>query len=628
MQQTTQCYQYKFNWKPLLFLILLSTGIFIQAQEPATRFSTIIKDFPRKEKNLRKWDIPTFADLDQDGYTDMLLNDHGLGVSVYWNNEGKFAFPYDIIMGDLHGISVGDIDQDGLLEVIMSRGGGSGSNARNSKLFKVTENREFIPIDDLDTPLAFMRGRTVKFFDGDNDGDLDLINFAFPSKEMKGKSENYIYENPGNGQLVIKSRLPETKGDGQKVCLADVNNDQLQDIIIYGNDHLRIFKNKGDLNFMEVTDKLLSSTIKDVTYVAAFDYDNDGDLDLFMTRGKDFNPGDNFYNKATATWGFYTRRGDFNFPNLEAGDVLQMYNFQSQWPYNDAYYIGETGYPYDFPGETHSGKDIRLVSSNALGFPDTLNPDGGIHIGYVGNNEWRIAGNTFSPTTGTVIGVNNRTETIVTDGLENVLLENKNGKFRDITKQAKLIAKEHSVAIAIADINLDGHQDILVAQRGDLVHKNPVKVWENKGDGTFIARQDHGLVTNDIGSIGMALGTLDYDLDGDMDVVIGNERGKWHLFTNSMEQTNANNSITVHVGNSPKRNASALGAKITLKNCQGTQVRFVGNTAASYSLDFDPNMVFGLGNCQTKSTISIGWSNGESLNRTITNTQKTIHLGK
>ncbi len=612
----------------LVFIFVLLASISLNAQETSPLFTELKKDFPRKEKNLRKWDIPTFADLDQDGYTDILLNDHGLGVSVAWNNKGCFALPYDIIMGDLHGLSVGDVDQDGLLEVIMSRGGGSGSNARNSKLFKVTKNREFIPIEDLDTPLAFMRGRTVKFFDGDNDGDLDLINFAFPSKEMKGKSENYIYENPGNGQLIQKSTLPEIKGDGQKVCLIDFNNDLLQDIVLYGNDHLRIFKNNGSLQFIEVTDKLLSSTIKEVTSVAAFDYDNDGDVDLFVTRGKDFSPGDNFYNKQTETWGFYTRRGDFNFPNLKAGDVLQMHNFQSQWPYNDAYYIGKTGYPYDFPGETHSGKDINLVSSNALGFPDKLNPKGGIHVGYVGNSEWRIAGNTFSPTTGTVVGIKNRTETTVTDGLENVLLENKNAIFKDVTKKAKLVAKEHSVAIAIADTNLDGYQDILVAQRGDLVHKNPITIWTNKGDGTFVPEQNHGLVTNDVGGIGMALGTLDYDLDGDVDVVIGNERGKWHLFSNNAAQTTTAKSIIVHVGSSPKNNSTALGAKITLKNCQGTQIRYVGNTAAAYSLDFDPSIVFGLGNCQAKANISVLWSNGETISKTITYNQKNIHLGK
>ena len=97
-----------------------------------TIFKEVSKEFPRQEKNLRKWDAPVVADLDKDGYPDLLINDHGFGIQVQWNNKGKFAKPFDIIMGDLHGLSVGDFDNDGHLEVIMSRGGGSGSNARNS----------------------------------------------------------------------------------------------------------------------------------------------------------------------------------------------------------------------------------------------------------------------------------------------------------------------------------------------------------------------------------------------------------------------------------------------------------------------------------------------------------------
>ena len=60
-------------------------------------FVEVSKDFPIKEKNLRKWDAPVVADLDQDGYPDLLINDHGYGVQVCWNNKGKFEKPFDIL---------------------------------------------------------------------------------------------------------------------------------------------------------------------------------------------------------------------------------------------------------------------------------------------------------------------------------------------------------------------------------------------------------------------------------------------------------------------------------------------------------------------------------------------------
>ena len=35
--------------------------------------------------------------------------------------------------------------------------------------------------------------------------------------------------------------------------------------------------------------------------------------------------------------------------------------------------LGESGYEYEFPGETHSGKDIRLVNSDCLDVTDSSN---------------------------------------------------------------------------------------------------------------------------------------------------------------------------------------------------------------------------------------------------------------
>lgn len=199
-------------------------------QKESTSFVSAGNDFPRSEKNLRKWETPVVADLDQDGWVDLLLNDHGFSIQVVWNNKGKYAKPWDLLMGDAHGISVGDFDQDGLLEIAISRGGGSGSNARNSIIYKVAKDRSIERLPDFAEPLALMRGRTVKFFDGDNDGDLDLLNLAFPSKENKGISENYVYENDGAGSLLLDSSLPTSNANGQKVLITDFNSDGIDDL--------------------------------------------------------------------------------------------------------------------------------------------------------------------------------------------------------------------------------------------------------------------------------------------------------------------------------------------------------------------------------------------------------------
>ncbi len=592
------------------FVLLSQMSLFAQTKVIKNGFTEVFEEFPILDKNLRKWDAPIVADLDQDGYLDLLLNNHGLGLQVCWNNKGRFAKPFDIIMGDLHGVSVGDIDSDGNLEMVVSRGGGSGSNARNSKLYKITKNREFIELPDFDVPLELMRGRTIKLIDGDNDGALDLLNFAFPDSEKKGKSENYIYKNTGKGDLILNGTLPAIKVDGQKTLITDFNGDNILDILLYGNGKVKAYQGNGDLTYTEVTDKIFPFDIDEVTSIVEIDVDNDGDFDLYFTRGLDFEKGETFYDNETKVFGFFTKRGKFQFEDLEVGDVLNMENFQSQWPNNDTYFIGESSYDYEFEGETHSGKNIRLVNSHALGFPDNANYEAkkGWYIGYVGNDKWRLAGFLFAPSTGIVHGVKNYPNYKHPEGLQDILLENKGGKFIDATEKFNLLHKEHTTAVTVADFDNNGYKDLLVIKRGDLIHVNKSFVYLNKGDSGFELLEGHNIVSSELGAIGMAVETIDYNNDGKVDVIIGNERGKWHLFKNELSDANSNNYITIQVGNSKSGKATALGALVEIKTCGNSQKQRIGSTGAAYSLSFNNYVHFGLGDCDNN-IVSVGTTN-------------------
>ncbi|MEM7358137.1 MAG: FG-GAP-like repeat-containing protein [Pseudomonadota bacterium] len=58
-------------------------------------------------------------------------------------------------------------------------------------------------------------------------------------------------------------------------------------------------------------------------------------------------------------------------------------------------------------------------------------------------------------------------------------LNNKDGTFSDITPSAKLVTQTQSMGCAVADLNVDGYQDVLLLNRG----KN--EVWINSGNQTF-----------------------------------------------------------------------------------------------------------------------------------------------
>ena len=89
------------GWLPAIFSSAMAQGP--DASEiTASGFVSAAADFPRLEKNLRKWETPVVADLDQDGWEDLILNEHGLAIQIMWNNKGKYAKPWDLIMGDIN----------------------------------------------------------------------------------------------------------------------------------------------------------------------------------------------------------------------------------------------------------------------------------------------------------------------------------------------------------------------------------------------------------------------------------------------------------------------------------------------------------------------------------------------
>ncbi|NJB85964.1 hypothetical protein GGR26_001732 [Lewinella marina] len=608
----------------LLLALLLSGPPPIAAQSPAPgpRFAAAEGAFPQDLKDLRKWDAPTVADLDQDGWPDLILNDHGYGIRILWNNKGRYAKPYDLLMGDIHGVTVADFDRDGRLDLVLSRGGGSGSNARNAKLFTVDRDRKFHPLDDFPDPLETMRGRTVKFTDLDGDGWLDLINFAFPDRSRKGASENYLYRNDRQGRLVLGDTLPPVGGDGQKTLVTDFDGDGSQDLLLYGAGQPRAFRNAGDFQFREVTATVLPESIGDISSAVELDYDNDGDFDLFLTRMQPFEAGETFYDPATRIWGFYSSRGRFVSEPLPADVVLKLENYHTTWPHT-AFYLGETGYAHNFRGETHTGRSFEIVNSDALGFPEQLSEQGG-YLGFIGNGTWRLAVDTWSAATGVIHGVREYPAYPHPAPRYSLLLENRDGRYVDATDRAGAAGLANLAGAVVADFDNDGHVDILALPRGNLISPLAATLLRNRQDGTFAAVPYHGVNTTDLGSIGMGGAAVDYNADGKVDVIVGNERGQWQLFEN--QSAGAGRGATIRVGHSPSGAASPLGAVVSL-TAEHTRTVRIGNSAAAYGTQFDSNVHFGLGNFAGPARVEVRWPTGERVTAELPAGQQTLNVG-
>ncbi|MGB5419970.1 FG-GAP repeat domain-containing protein, partial [Algibacter sp.] len=252
----------------------------------------------------------------------------------------------------------------------------------------------------------------------------------------------------------------------------------------------------------------------------------------------------------------------------------------------------------------------------------------GWYIGYIGNKKWRIAGYLWAPATGIVHGVEGYPNFNHPEELSDILLENKGRKLVDVTKELHVFEASNNEGVTIADFDNNGFQDILITKRGDLVHVNESTIYLNKGKSGFEKLSNHQIISTELGAIGMAVETIDYNQDGKTDVILGNERGLWHLFKNELKDAKDNNFITIEVGSSNSGKVTALGAIVEVKSCNNKQILRVGSTGAQYSQGFNNFMNFGLGTCKEAIKVKVTYTNGETLEKNITTLNTKILIGK
>ena len=133
-------------------------------------------------------------------------------------------------------------------------------------------------------------GSGIAFFDYDLDGDQDLllVNSTYWSwhlYEKKEDSRTRLFQNDGAGNFfdVTEDSLDVTLY-GMGVAVGDFDGDRYPDLFITALGVNRLLRNKQGTAFVDVTDQFLvgGDPSSWSTCATFFDYDQDGDLDLFV----------------------------------------------------------------------------------------------------------------------------------------------------------------------------------------------------------------------------------------------------------------------------------------------------------------------------------------------------------
>ena len=297
-----------------------------------------------------------------------------------------------------------------------------------------------------------------------------------------------------------KKYLPETMGSG--AAFLDIDNDGWQDLFLVNSTHWpgrkgapslpALYRNNGNGTFKDITRQAGLAFEMYGLGVTAADYDNDGNVDIYVTA---LGPNRLFRNLGGGKFSDVTARAGVGDPGFSTS---------AAW------------FDYDVDGR------LDLFVAN-----------------YV---DWTIGTDLFCTLDG-------RNKSYCTPesykGQSPTLYRNKgDGTFENVTRKAGLYdPTSKALGVALIDHNGDGRMDLFVAN-----DTQPNRLYQNKGDGTFIdVGMTAGVAFNEAGvaRAGMGVDAADYDGSGRQGLIIGN-------FSNEMMALYSNEGTGLFIDDAPR----------------------------------------------------------------------------
>src|SRR3954449_11277012 len=472
-------------------------------------------------------------------------------------------------------------------------------------------------------------GPGVGFVDYDNDGWMDLFmvnsgaaDFYTPSKPLK----NALYKNNRDGtftDVTEKAGVAGGQSFGMGCAIADYDNDGYPDIFVTAYGRCTLYRNNGNGTFTDVTAKAGLAPPHWTTSAVWFDYDNDGKLDLFLCSFVEFSLKNNIFcgdNKLGRRFyciprvfkptpsALFHNNGDGTFTEVSAGTDIQRVRGKALGVVAtdingdglmDLFVANDTVQNFLFANRG-KGKWDEIALAAEVGFSANGQPRSGMGVDaadingdgkqdlFVANVDqemfslYRNDGNEFFSDVASGNGVAQSTRLLSGWGL----------KFFDYDNDG------------LVDLLLaNGHPDDMIDQYSQQVrYKEPLVLFHHDGTKlSNVSAQGGPVFRKAFPARGLAVG--DYNNDGRIDVLIGNNGGPPVLLKNNGGEGNHWLGVKLQGANC---NRDAIGATITWSAAGVKRSRFKSN-GGSYLSSHDLREVLGIGSAAKIDWVEVKW---------------------
>ncbi len=522
------------------------------------------------------------GDFNKDGLPDIVFTGNQVSSKIYLN-QGNMKFKDISIPSNFKtktwvtGVSIVDINSDGLDDIYLNVGGANCKNNCHNLLFinngvnkngvpTFTEKATIYGLDD-----GNYSQQTV-FFDYDQDGDLDAYivhngdtnrdrNIPLPKKYFPNHLADYLLENKTKKDAdqiyfvnVSDSLGINQKGFGLGIAINDLNDDHLPDIYI-SNDFITndlIYINKGkDPNgihqgFKEMNNQILSKQTYNAMGVDMADINNDILPDILVV---DMLPND-----------YERQKKMLGLNNYDKFLLSQKNGYTPQYIHNTL--------------QIHNGYfDDEILPASEIGY-----------AAGIASTDW-----SWSPL---VADYNN-------DGKKDIYITN--GYVKDITDLDFINYSGQNNTFGTPEARKQKLKGFIDQLPG--IHL-PNVIYQNNGEALFNDVSSEWIKPQNSFSNGSAY--ADLDLDGDLDLIINNINHPAFILENHTSEKNKKY-LRIKLEGTVK-NKTAIGSKVILWENGTSQIQYQ-SVIKGYLSSVESIIHFGV-NSQKIDSLKIIWPDG------------------